>query len=142
MKIPGLQLRTAYFSLLSGTITSNGSIVPVFDTVPPKQDYPFIVLSTQNETENTAKGCNGFDANILVDIVTGFEGGFGGKKQSDEIAQQIYNSVMNVRHTLALPDFWCVDTNLVNSNTLEEDNDSYYIVRRLINFRHILTEKE
>jgi len=42
-------IRTAYYSALSGNVTHNANIVPVYDVyaVPENVDMPYILLSTQ-----------------------------------------------------------------------------------------------
>ena len=141
MNIPDLQLRTAYYSLLNEAVSSSGSPVKVYDVVPVAAPYPYIRLSNQSNVENTCKGGNGFSSTIVVDIATHFSGGFGVKKQSDQIANQIYGMVMYERHSLIMPDFYNIDTNLSNSGTFEEDDGKFIVLRKILTFTHILSEK-
>lgn len=141
MRLPDLQLRTAYYTLLNGNVTFDGSPVPVYDVVPPKAAYPFIRLSTQNNSENPVKGLNDFNSTMIVDIATHFAGGFGGKRQSDLISEQVYNLVMTARHSLSMTNFYNIDTNLSSSGSFDEGDGKFLIFRKILTFTHILSEK-
>lgn len=141
MKFPDLQLRTAYYTLLNGNVTLGADTIPVYDVVPVNASYPFIRLSTQNNSENPVKGFNDFNSTMIVDIATNFAGGFGGKRQSDLIAEQVYDLIMTARHNLLMTDFHNIDTNLSSSGTFEEEDGKFLILRKILTFTHILSEK-
>lgn len=135
MRDTGLPLRTAYYSALNGNITINGRVVPVYDGAPSNAVYPYILLSTQDSSEGI--GCRNATATedtILIDIVTGFQGNSGGKKQGDQIADQV---LQIVHPDLELSgDFQNLGTTLESSTTLTELSGSDKIFRKLLRFRH------
>jgi hypothetical protein len=134
MKDTGLAVRTAYYQALEGNVELNGVTVPVYDGAPSDAEFPYILLSTQDSLEGLGcKASIATDDAILLDIVTGFPGNTGGKKQSDLIA----NEILQIVHpTITLSDgFQSVSNKLESSITLEEQNGDRKIFRRLLRFR-------
>lgn len=138
MKDSGFEVRAAYFTALNGNLTAlNSSNVPVYDDVPNNAPYPYVKLSDQTQTqEEMARDCTSLDTTILIDIVTGFIQG-GGKKESDNLANQI---LQIVHPSISVSGFQSFDTVLEASNTLEEKTDSHKIYRRLLRFRNVIHE--
>jgi hypothetical protein len=136
MKDPGFEIRKAYFEALNGNVILNGKSVPVYDGTQTDAMFPYIILGTQTNPEGVgAKVCYNTDSTIELDIVTGYLGDSGGKKDSDDIANQVKQ--------LIYPDieldngFQALDVSVDNDITLgPEMSGSHKIFRRLIRFRH------
>ena len=133
-----LPVREAYFLALQGLeVDFNGEIlaVPVYDGAPPEAVRPYILLSTQDTNGDVAikdEFCYNTEESILLDVVTAFPSGTGGKKLSDLISNEILQRVFPRLTILEKP----VYTVFVNSSTLEEEDGAHKIYRRLLRFRN------
>lgn len=138
MKDAGFEVRAAYFTALNGNLTAlNSSNVPVYDDVPNNASYPYVKLSEQTQSqEDLSKDCTSLNTTTLIDIVTGFIQG-GGKKESDNLANQI---LQIVHPLISVSGYQSFATVLEASNTLEEKTDTHKIYRRLLRFRNIIHE--
>lgn len=142
MKLPDLKIREAFFTLLNNTISSGGAPVPAFDTVPSGAAFPYIRFTEQTDIEASSKTGAAHDATMLIDIYTAFDGQYGGKKQSDEIASEVVGLMIAERHSLDLgADFNTVDIFLADARSLEEDDQQFHIIRKVLRFRLLITEK-
>lgn len=140
MKDLGYILRKQYKARLS--LTYNGAEVSVYDSsgVLANAQAPYVLLGAFNTTEtgqgakdNYAQMCT-----LLVDVVTKYGNSEGGKKQADEIANQIIEQIRTrTNGYLDLsPNFQMVTTTVESSNTLEQMVADGVLVRRLIRFNH------
>ncbi len=127
-------IRKAYYTALAGNITHNGQPVPVYDAIPLKAGYPYVLFAQQNANPVTNKrGCEQYDTAILVEIITGYFGVQGGKKDADMIADQILTLL-----TPPLPNIPGLDVGLCyldsDFDQGREMTDTSTINRRLIRF--------
>lgn len=146
MKDPRKALRTAYISALS-SLTYGGSSVPVYDKVPQSATYPYVAIAEQTAVNDSDKTSYGQDVTVLLDIVTGFTPGIGGKAPSDDIANAILQAIYirgSESSTLDLSsdNFNVVTTMLDSDTSLEELDDNYHIYRRLLRFRHHIEQTD
>lgn len=75
-KDPSLIYRTAYFNRLSNQIcVITDKFIPVYDTVPADAVAPYIILSSTSIAPLNTSLSFGFNAEILIDIVTRFKVG-------------------------------------------------------------------
>lgn len=133
---PGLQLREWYFSQLSGMIFLSSVAVPVYDNVPIDTDFPFIVLA-DNNCVNYGNKDNDMTLNSFqVDVWTGFQNNSGGKKQADEIGEQILEIIVNSQDTTT--DFKILTSVFESSNYMELATSSHKIVRKIIRISHLI----
>lgn len=135
----GNYLGEAYFNALNGNITLNAVNVPVFDRVTNTQEYPYIHLSTQTQSDTSNKQTFTSDTTMLIDIVTAFDNGFGGKKDSDTIAEQ----VLDIVRTMVSDGYIAVDSQikivtatLDDSYNIESQNATHTIYRKLLRIRN------
>lgn len=137
-------VRKGYFSRLNGAVTSAGQPVPVYDTFASNNAvYPYIILSTQTDTGGSTKQSQNHDATMLVDVVTGFTGG-GTRMPVDEIVGQVLaliNPLETGQQIDVGPDLQIINTQLESDLTLEAQNGTYKIIRRLLRFGHNIHEK-
>ena len=133
-------LRTAYYQLLSGNVSINGNPVPVYDAFAPVTDYPYIILSSQTSTEEEQKTGKGHDATILIDIVTGSMDMIG-RAQSEDIAEQVENIINpDSMQDINVQGYQVVSTIRESDGDLFNKNDSIYIYRKLMRYRHELSK--
>lgn len=141
MNLPSKELQRAYYTALNGNITYNGSVVPVYDLVPTGADYPFIHLGDQIVRENGTKDSFISDVIMQVDIVTGFEAGFGGKAQMYDIADLVSRAIVErVPSVLSLSGFNLFKSQLDVSSFLEDQTDTHILYINRIRFRHLIQQ--
>jgi hypothetical protein len=137
-------IRIGYFQAINGNVIVDGQPVPVYDAyaIPEDAQYPYILLSTQNEVERQAKWARQYYATKLIDIVTGFLEPTG-RRQSEDIADQIepmVNPITGPQIDITANGFRIGDTERQFSENLEDRNNVYYVYRKLLRYR-LLVEK-
>lgn len=141
MKLPNKVLQIAYYGALNGNVTYGGETVPVFDVVPPTQSYPYIVLGSQAITHDGTKSSFGVEAIVDVDIVTGFEGSYGGKSQAYDIADDVVQLIVTrAQSYFSLSGFSCYVSELESSTILEEITQTHILFTNKLRFRHLIQE--
>lgn len=84
-------IRFLYRQVLDDNISINGKSVPFYDVLPKNPVYPHIVVRQQNSVPvNTKRGCEQYDAFIMLEIVTQYPHTLGGRKDADLIADQMF----------------------------------------------------
>ena len=143
MNLPSRLLQVAYYQALNGNISYGGSNVPVYDVVPKGADYPYILLGSQLVTEtkfNTDTRIT--DVIFDVDVVTGFEGAFGGKSQAYDISEDVINAIRKTPGTyLSLSGFKMLTATLENSIILQEESETHILYINKLRFRHIISQE-
>jgi hypothetical protein len=144
MKDASLPLRRKYFELLNGNLTLNSVNVPVFSVVPNQAVFPFVVIDTSSELPSEDKDTFGVEYIQSIDIVTGYvNGGDGGYADCDLIAGQVKNIVKPSKTTNVFDlgvDFTNIVTIFERGNNVIEQTDTHFIVRRILEFKHIIQE--
>lgn len=137
-------IRKGYFQRLNGTVLSNSQPVKIYDGMAPNDAiYPYIILSTQTASDTSVKRCQGQEATMLLDVVTGYTGDVE-RETIDNIANQIFqliNPVDASGYIDAGPDLQVISTRLISDTTMETQNDVWKILRRLIRFTHRVQEQ-
>lgn len=141
MNLPNKALQTAYYQALNGNISHSGNVVPVYDVVPKDADYPFIVFVSQNVIEEPTKDDFGTEVVFELDVVTGFEGSFGGKSMAYDISDDVVEAIRTrTANYLSLSGFTMVTTTLDSSLILQEDYENYVLYINKLRFRHKITQ--
>jgi len=141
MNLPNKALQTAYYQALNGNISYDGSNVPVYDIVPKDADYPYIVFVSQNTIEDVTKDDFGTEIVFELDVVTGFEGSFGGKSQAYDISDDVVQAIRTrTANYLSLSGFTMITTTLDSSLILQEDYENYVLYINKLRFRHKIQE--
>jgi hypothetical protein len=141
MKLPNKLLQIAYYNALNGNVSYGGSTVPVFDVVPPTQEFPYIVLGSQAIVHEGTKTSFGVQAIMDVDVVTGFEGSFGGKSQVYDISDEVVQLIVTRAQThFSLSGFSCYVSELESSTILEEITETHILFSNKLRFRHLIQE--
>lgn len=137
-------IRKAYFQRLNGSIEINGNPVHIYDRMAPNQAVcPYVILSTQTSVDQSVKRSQAQECTMLLDVVTEFTGGVD-SSQADIIVNQIYQLIYPVDssgYIDAGPELTVVSTRLISDTTLEAQNDTFKILRRLIRFTHHVHEQ-
>lgn len=132
-------LTPAYFTILDGNVTLSGSPLPVYDgQVPPTAVGSYILLGEQVSTQTPGKTCSNFEAFMLVDVC--IKGASYGFKNASDCANQILGLINSGANPNCAPVFQVVSTSVASTNRLAGINASDNIFRRLIRFRHLVTE--
>jgi len=140
MNLPNKALQTAYYQALNGNISHGGSNVPVYD-IPKDADYPYIVFVSQNTVEDVTKDDFGYEIVFELDVVTGFEGSFGGKSQAYDISDDVVQAIRTrTANYLSLSGFTMITTTLDSSLILQEDYENYVLYINKLRFRHKIQE--
>jgi len=139
-----LALRTGYFTALNGNIAINTVDVPIYDAyaIPEDITYPYILLSSQTESQRIVKNSKIFNVTLLVDIVTGNINPFG-RKQSEQIAEQIEDIINPDSFTdinISANGYTIGNTIRESSYDTTDKNQNYYIYRKLIRYNHIISK--
>lgn len=137
-----LSLRTAYYNALVGQITKNAVAIPVYDAyaIPENINYPYILLSSQTESQRIVKRCKIYDVTLLIDIVTGSIDMIG-RAESEDYAEQIDNIVNPDTFTdLIMTGYTIGNTNRGESYDTTDKNQNFYIYRKLLRYNHIISK--
>lgn len=127
-------LRTAYYQLLNGSVLHNGNPVPVYDAFPLVNQYPYILISSQTSVQEGIKRDKGYEATVLIDIVTGSLDRIG-RAQSEDIAEQVEN-IINPEDDIAVQGYQIISTTRDSDGDLTNKNEMYFIYRKLMRYRH------
>jgi hypothetical protein len=140
MKDCGYAIRKAYYDKLisaSYSLAAYDTIAP--DTVEP----PFLIISSQTQTEDSNKQCFAFNVTIQFDIVyRTFKAGEVGQKTVDTYTNQLLEIIGTYPggYPSAGPDFNIV-TRKVGSNIATFDYvDEAYVFRRVITMDHFVNQ--
>lgn len=137
-----LSLRTAYYTALNGQIKKNLVALPVYDAyaLPENIVYPYILLSSQTESQRIVKRCKMFNVSILIDIVTGSIDMIG-RAESEGYAEQIDNIVNPDSFVdLTMTGYTIGNTYRGESYDTTDKNQNFYIYRKLIRYNHIISK--
>lgn len=134
-------IRTGYYTALNGNVSVNGQNVPVYDVfaLPEGASYPYILLSSQTSTQRVTKGCKVYDATIVIDIVTG-DLNMIGRSQSEDIAEQVENLVNTTDINITANGYKIGDTNREGDTDDSNKNGQYYIFRKIMTYRHLISK--
>ena len=125
-----------------GSSTLSNDVIGVYDVVPPDTDYPYVVLTGQNVIEtnfNTDKRITEIVTD--VDVVTGYDGSFGGKRQMFEISDQVINIIRQVPGSyLSLQGFTMLTSTLDSTVSIQEQSETNVLFINRLRFRHKIQE--
>ena len=128
-------IRTAYDSALSGNLSLNGQVLPVFDAMAlPEVQPPYVILSSQTAVQRPVKGCKIYRATMLIDIVT--------KSMNRSDAETVESQIEPLIETqeLTVNGYQLADTNRGSDTDLVSKAETGYITRKLIRYEHNLTK--
>lgn len=144
MKSCSSEILKAWFDLLNGHLTVDGSIISVFRvTVDPNSNTHYILLAADSENNNSTNSSFGKDFYLSVSIVT---------RLFDQVDDSIVDLLDNQINTLLFPTDWnstaikntanfhIVDITPQSATYIAEKYESnrFYIKRTL--YKHIISE--
>ena len=132
-------IRTGYFTALKNVISA-----PIYDAfaIPEQVNYPYVLISSQTNLPRIVKRCKVYDATVTVDIVTASKDPKG-KAESENIAEEIEDIITPNTYTdinIEAYGYKIGDTIKINDNYINQKNDVYYVVRKIITFKHIISK--
>ena len=137
MRNPDNEVRLAFTNALSG-IVADGKNVPTCDVIPPISGNQYIILSTQSKQVLKENKCHdGWNSQILIDIVKIYDGAVG----SRAIVNQIEEIVMNRTDLLSVRYFNILKVELEFPNDITTRTNTQTIHRKLIRFNLKLVEQ-
>ena len=140
---PSLELREAYIDKLS-TLQIQGVTIPVYDEMMGATvasiGYATAYCLVTNQTAQDILIKTGFynDCSIQVDIVTKFPKNKGGKKLSEEIANEVLKLIRtgSTSDYPTMPNFQIVTCQLLINQGLNEENTANTVFRKILGFTH------
>jgi hypothetical protein len=133
-------IRKAYFDLLDGNIEYMGNPVNIYDELHEDgdEDY-YVILSTQDDSDESTKQCFTTEHQITIDIVTRFLTS-ARKFPSENISDQILGFVLPTTQTAGLLSpvgLQITSVRFLGSNSLSvEQIGNYKVVRKILRFGH------
>jgi hypothetical protein len=140
---PSLELREAYIDKLS-TLQIQGVTIPVYDefmgATVANIGYATAYCLVTNQTAQDILIKTGFynDCSIQVDIVTKFPKNKGGKKLSEQIANEILKLIRtgNTSDYPTMANFQIVTCQLLINQGINEENTANTVFRKILGFTH------
>ncbi len=140
---PTLELREAYIDKLS-TLEIMGESIPVYDefmgATVANIGYAQAYCLVTNQTAQDILIKTGFynDCSITIDIVTKFPKNKGGKKLSEQIANEVLQLIRtgNTSDYPAMTNFQIVTCQVVTNQGLIEENTANTVFRKILGFTH------
>jgi len=97
MRNPDKYIRKYFFDTLNGMVV-NGKTIPVYDTNAPNNEKFLVILSTQSGSDNWNSKCSvDKDREILIDVVTRFNGLVGSRVMADDIVEKILELTQDIQ---------------------------------------------
>lgn len=132
IKSPDSDLRK-YFQTMATAIGKS-----VYDNVPDNASYPYVHISDMTGGDSSTATDNLYSVDVLFDIVTAFDGNFGGRKDCDAIGNSIMNYLIN--NYADIGDFVITRAQLLNYNYVDEYTPPMNIRRKLIRIEFIVEQ--
>lgn len=139
-----LAVRTGIYQALLNNVTHNGEVVKAYDAyaLPQTAEYPYILLSSQNDAQRDTKLVRPYDANIIVEVVTAYLQPVG-RKTSEEIFDQveaIINPDDRTQIDLSPYGYKLGDTVNSGSTQITAKNDMFYVYRKLTTYSFLISK--
>lgn len=147
MKDPVKFIKDAYYALLDGAITYNGSPIPVYDEeADPAGNTYYIIISTVTDTDQPVKTKFFTDTQIVIDVVTLLDYQMTKQKEIvDVICGKIMDLVLPTPDTTGIADtadFQVISVRRESSNHLPVlDTGTKKVVRRILRYTQTVVEK-
>jgi hypothetical protein len=132
-----LAIKTGYFEALS-----YGLNIPIYDAfaIPANAVYPYVIIASIEVSERLPNGCEIYNANVTLDVVTGFASPTG-----MNLAWEISDSIKSIIRPSNGSDLnlnsngWDIgETRLLGSNPIQLRTDNWWIYRNVLQFSHIV----
>ena len=111
------------------TINTGG--IPILDRVPDLQAYPYVHVQDITCNDFTTADQDLWNSELLLDIVTGFDGNHGGRKEADTIGNILLTAILDKR-PIDIGQHSIVSAELISSMYLDEYTGDTTVIRKLI----------
>jgi len=140
---PSLELREAYIDKLS-TLQITGVTIPVYDefmgaTVAEIGYAQAYCLVTNQTAQDILIKCGFYnDCSITIDIVTKYPKNKGGKKLSEQIANEVLQLIRtgNTTDYPSMTNFQIVTCQMLTNQGIIEENTGNTVFRKILGFTH------
>jgi hypothetical protein len=140
MKDCGYTIRKAYYD----KFISESYSLAAYDTIAPDTvEPPFLIISSQTQSENSNKQSFGFNVTIQFDIVyRTFKAGEVGQKTVDTYANELLEiiGVNPPDYPNAGPDFKIVTRRFVSNDATFDYVDEAYVFKRVMVVEHFVNQ--
>jgi hypothetical protein len=130
-------LKAGYFQALYPEIG-----VPIYDafSIPEMAPYPYVIISSITTSEIANTSCKKFNADVTLDIVTGFTRPTGMDQAFDiaEDIEAIINPTNKVDINITAYGWKIGNTNLDTSDSVQLRTSEYWIYRNVRTYSHIV----
>ena len=130
-------LKAGYFQALYPEIG-----VPIYDafSIPEMATYPYVIISSITTSEIANTSCKKFNADVTLDIVTGFTRPTGMDQAFDiaEDIEAIINPTNKVDINITAYGWRIGNTNLSTSDSVQLRTSEYWIYRNVRTYSHIV----
>jgi hypothetical protein len=130
-------LKAGYFQALYPEIG-----VPIYDafSIPEMAPYPYVIISSITTSEIANTSCKKFNADVTLDIVTGFTRPTGMDQAFDiaEDIEAIINPTNKVDINITAYGWNIGNTNLATSDSIQLRTSEYWIYRNVRTYSHIV----
>ena len=130
-------LKAGYFQALYPEIG-----VPIYDafSIPEMAPYPYVIISSITTSEIANTSCKKFNADVTLDIVTGFTRPTGMDQAFDiaEDIEAIINPTNKVDINITAYGWRIGNTNLATSDSIQLRTSEYWIYRNVRTYSHIV----
>lgn len=130
-------LKAGYFQALYPEIG-----VPIYDafSIPEMAPYPYVIISSITTSEIANTSCKKFNADVTLDIVTGFTRPTGMDQAFDiaEDIEAIINPTNKVDINITGYGWKIGNTNLATSDSVQLRTSEYWIYRNVRTYSHIV----
>jgi hypothetical protein len=130
-------LKAGYFQALYPEIG-----VPIYDafSIPEMAPYPYVIISSITTSEIANTSCKKFNADVTLDIVTGFTRPTGMDQAFDiaEDIEAIINPTNKVDINITAYGWRIGNTNLSTSDSVQLRTNEYWIYRNVRTYSHIV----
>lgn len=137
MKDPTSELHDAYYTLLNGNVTVNGTEIPVYKWERPGSEMRIEIATTTLE-DNSSKDT--YIMNVLQDITIVSSLRIADERQvADDIANEVVQLVV-ADTFMTMDSFTMLNATLESSEAFEDAGYDATTYRKDLTFRHIIVE--
>ena len=141
MRDTATEIYSAFFDVLNGNVTYNGSTIPVYTGMPnnTKGDYIFLEELTQVDWEGADNF--GFEETLTIQIVVREKGGSQSRVKLNNLSNQVMQLIKPTVNTeITLTNFSMTGLHLDNSFTDNLLGNTDYYQRKIQTYRYFVSE--
>jgi hypothetical protein len=140
MKATATPLQQAYYDLLDGNVTIDGSAVSIYDQVPQSETYPYIQIDTQTAVDYSDKTAQGQEKTQTLWLVDRFSDSFGSRANINDMEDQVSQIICARPVPFDITGFNVITSLLDLSSFTRDRTETYTYLRIEMRFRHLIEE--